>query len=61
MEHYSIYLNTENDKYTFIDIVRAAGAVLTSVSGCGRGYHITLDATPIQANKINAQWGAVSC
>jgi hypothetical protein len=59
MENYSIYLNTEKDKYSFIEIVRNTGAVLTAVSGCGTGYHICILATPIQATQINNLWGAV--
>lgn len=60
MENYSIYLHTENEKYTFMDIVRQAGAVLAAVSGCGPGYHICLLATPIQADRINAAWAGVT-
>ena len=60
MENYSIYLQTENEKYTFMDSVRQAGAVLAAVSGCGSGYHISIQATPGQADRINAAWGAVN-
>jgi len=60
MENYSIYLSTENEKYDFMDIVRQAGAVLAAVSGCGSGYHISIQATPNQADRINAAWGAVN-
>jgi hypothetical protein len=60
MENYSIYLQTENEKYTFMDIVRQAGAVLAAVSGCGSGYHISIQATPIQADRINAAWAGVT-
>ena len=56
MYNYSIYLNTEREKYAFIDIARTAGAKITDVSGCGPGYHICMDATPAQADKINAKW-----
>lgn len=58
MENYSIYLEHENDKYTFIDIVRAVGGKITDVSGCGTGYHICLLATPAQATRINKKWSA---
>lgn len=58
MENYSIYLEHENQKYIFLDIVRAAGAKITDVSGCGTGYHISLLATPAQALRINRKWGA---
>jgi hypothetical protein len=60
MENYSIYLQTENEKYTFMDIVRQAGAVLAAVSGCGSGYHISIQATPGQADRINAAWAGVT-
>lgn len=59
MENYSIYLETENEKYSFMEIVRKAGAILAAVSGCGTGYHISIEATPTQAEKINDMWGAV--
>ena len=60
MENYSIYLSTENEKYTFMDIVRRSGGKITDVSGCGPGYHICISATPGQADRINAAWGAVN-
>lgn len=55
MHNYNIYLNTEEQKYNFIRLVRAAGAILTGVSGCGAGYYIQIDATPDQASEINAR------
>lgn len=60
MENYSIYLSTEREKYTFMAIVRRAGAVLSDVSGCGSGYHISIQATPGQATRINNEWGGGS-
>ena len=54
MNNYNIYLNTETEKYNLINLVRAAGAIVTGVSGCGTGYYIQIDATPDQARKINA-------
>ena len=60
MENYNIYISTESAKYTFMDIVRAAGAKITGVSGCGAGYYIQLDATPGQAETINREWEAAS-
>ena len=57
MENYSIYLDSENQKYSFIEIVRKAGAELAAVSGCGTGYHISILATPGQAERINRMWG----
>ena len=59
MENYSIYLHTENEKHSFIEIVRKAGAVLAAVSGCGTGYHISIQATPGQADRINSIWAGV--
>lgn len=60
MENYSIYLSKENEKYSFIEIVRQAGAILAAVSGCGTGYHISIQATPAQARAINNAWGSVA-
>ena len=60
MENYSIYLSTESEKYDFMAIVRMNGGKITDVSGCGPGYHICLLATPIQADRINAAWGAIN-
>lgn len=60
MENYSIYLATENEKYSFIEITRQAGAVLTAVSGWGDGYNISIQATPSQANRINTIWAGVT-
>lgn len=60
MENYSIYLATETEKYTFMDIVRRAGAILTAVSGWGDGYNISIQATPGQADRINTAWAGVS-
>ena len=59
MEIYSIYLDTETQKYSFMAIVRQAGAILADVSGCGSGYHISIQATPGQAARINDLWGRV--
>lgn len=53
MENYSIYFNHESEKYNFLSIARAEGAKITDVSGCGPGYHICIQATPIQAAAIN--------
>ena len=53
MQNYNIYLATENEKYNFMRLARAAGAKITGVSGCGTGYYIQLDATPAQAHEIN--------
>ncbi len=53
MNNYNIIAGTETQKYNIINIIRAAGAVLTGVSGCGTGYYIQIDATPEQADNIN--------
>ena len=60
MQNYNIYLETENEKYAFLDLARAAGAKITGVSGCGTGYYIQLNATPAQAHIINKRLGAAS-
>ena len=52
MNNYHIIANTEEDKYKFISIIRAAGAILTGVSGYGNGYYIQIDATTEQAEEI---------
>lgn len=53
MNNYNISAATENEKYKILEVIRAAGAVLTGVSGYGSGYYIQLDATPDQADRIN--------
>jgi hypothetical protein len=60
MHNYNIYLATENEKYDFMKLARAAGAIITGVSGCGTGYYIQLDATPDQVHTINAQLKGVA-
>lgn len=50
---YSVYLETETEKYDFIQAARQAGATVSGVSGCGRGYYIQIQATPDQADYIN--------
>ena len=59
MENYSIYLSTETEKYDFMALVRRSGAILTDVAGCGSGYHISISATPKQAETINTAWAGV--
>lgn len=53
MNNYNIVAATEKEKYRMIDVIRAAGAVLTNVSGYGNGYYIQLDATADQVERIN--------
>lgn len=53
MYNYHIVASTENEKYRLMSIIRAAGAVLTGVSGYGTGYYIQIAATVEQATKIN--------
>lgn len=60
MDYYSIYLSSEKDKHSFIEITKRAGAQLAAVSACGRGYHISIQATPIQAMHINLDWQATA-
>ena len=54
MTNYNIVATTEEIKYKILDVIRAAGAVLTGVSGYGSGYYIQLDATQEQADQINS-------
>ena len=60
MTNYNIVANTEEIKYKILDVIRAAGAVLTGVSGYGSGYYIQLDATQEQADQINSALQEVS-
>ena len=53
MNTYNIYRETETEKYDAMRIVRMAGAMVTSVSGCGTGYYIQIDATEKQVETIN--------
>ena len=53
MNSYSLYRETEREKYRMLEIIRKAGATLTGVSACGSGYYIQIDATPEQADAIN--------
>lgn len=53
MNNYNITAATETEKYNIINLIRAAGAVLTGVSGYGSGYYIQLNATPEQVFTIN--------
>ena len=61
MSDYSIYLATEKEKYLLMAIIRRAGAILINVARCGTGFHISIQATPRQAETINNEWGTVSC
>ena len=60
MTNYNIIANSEDQKYNIINIIKKAGAILTAVSGYGTGYYIQLDATPEQADKINAMLGGAA-
>lgn len=53
MKSYNIVASTETDKYDVIQTIRAAGAVLTGVSGYGSGYYIQFDADAAQVDYIN--------
>jgi len=55
MHNYNIYVQTETEKYDVLATIRAAGGIVTGVSGCGTGYYIQLDATPAQVHEINAK------
>lgn len=60
MNSYNIYVQTETEKYQVIADIRAAGAILTGVSGCGAGYYIQLDATPEQVFVLNQKLGGAA-
>jgi hypothetical protein len=60
MQNYNIYVQTENEKYDILDMIRSAGGKVTGVSGCGTGYYIQLQATPGQALELNKRLGAAS-
>jgi hypothetical protein len=53
MKNYHIIAPTEREKYQIINAIRAAGAVLTGVSGYGSAYYIQLDANDDQITKPN--------
>lgn len=53
MYNYNIVASTETEKYKLISIIRAAGALLTGISGYGAGYYIQIAATAEQAETIN--------
>lgn len=53
MNAYNLYRATAAEKYDVMRIVRAAGATVTGVSGCGTGYYIQIEATEAQAATIN--------
>ena len=55
MNNYNITAATENEKYTIIELIRTAGAILTGVSGYGSGYYIQLNATSEQVHAINSK------
>ena len=53
MNAYSLYRATAAEKYEAMRMIRAAGAEITGVSGCGTGYYIQIAATSEQAAEIN--------
>lgn len=53
MNNYNIVASTENEKYKIIQLIRAAGAILTGVSGYGSGYYIQLTADAAQVAALN--------
>ena len=58
--NYHIVADNELKKLIVIDIIRAAGAELTGVSGYGSGCYIQIDATPEQAANINKRLEAIA-
>jgi hypothetical protein len=55
MKNYNIVADNENEKYTIMNLIRAAGAKITGVSGYYSGYYIQFDATSDQAANINTK------
>ena len=53
MKNYHIVAATERDKYLTMDAIRAAGGIITNVSGYGSSYYINFDATEDQADYID--------
>lgn len=60
MSNYNIYLATEAEKYSFLELARSVGAAVTGVSGCGPGYYIQIAATAAQAAAIEAGLEVIS-
>ena len=60
MNSYNIIVKTEQEKYQVIQDIKAAGAVLTGVSGYYDGYYIQLDATPEQVFILNQKLGGAA-
>lgn len=58
MQNYNIYTPTETEKYKILELIRAAGAIITGISGCGTGYYIQIDATPDQVTTSNRRLSA---
>ena len=56
MKEYTVYLDTESEKYDLIRAIRAAGARLLDVSGCAPGYLVTLAATEEQRLLLGRVW-----
>ena len=61
MNNYHIVTMRASDKYIIMDLIRAAGAVLTGVSGYGSGYYIQFNATAAQAEAINKELEDLQC
>ena len=56
MNNYNIVANTQEEKQRIAAIIQHVGARLTAVSGYyGGTYYLQLDATPDQADAINAE------
>ena len=51
--NYNIVAGSEAEKYRIIDMIRAAGATVTGVSGYGSGYYIQLSADCLTVAKLN--------
>lgn len=56
MEKYSVYMETETEKYDLLRAIRAAGCHLADVSGCGSGYLVSLEADDTGRAYLERVW-----
>ena len=56
MQKYSVYLETETEKYDLLRAIRATGCHLTDVSGCGSGYLVSLEADDERRAILERVW-----
>ena len=53
-ESYNIVLDTEKEKYAYMNAARGVGAVITNVSGYYDQYYIEIEATPDQVDRLQS-------